>query len=263
MLAALSSVAYAQSSVTQYGVIDAGFLYSQNSNGSKLYAMQAGWLQGNRWGLIGTEDLGGGYKAIFRLESGYSPLTGALGQGNSMFARQAYVGLDTPYDTATLGRQYDLVVDYVAPIRASTGFIVNQPAEFNNLGNDYRVNNAIKYASKDYRGLKFGGLFSLGGTAGDFQRNRVYLLAASYAQGPISVAASDLNEREPNFSYYGNNRSSSTTASNMSAYTIFPATHQLRRFKPSRPRSAIRWATSGSLLSIPMFNIEISERLPC
>lgn len=221
MLAALSSVAYAQSSVTLYGVIDAGFLYSQNSNGSKLYAMQAGWLQGNRWGLIGTEDLGGGYKAIFRLESGYSPLTGALGQGNSMFGRQAYVGLDTPYGTATLGRQYDLVVDYVAPIRASTGFIVNQPAEFNNLGNDYRVNNAIKYASKDYRGLKFGGLFSLGRTAGDFQRNRVYSLVASNAQGPISVAASYLNAREPNFSYYGNNPSSSTTASNMSAYTIF------------------------------------------
>ena len=107
VLAAMAGVAHAQSSVTLYGVMDAGFLYSNNTGGSKQYAMQAGWLQGNRWGMLGTEDLGAGYKAIFRLEGGYSPLTGALGQGGALFGRQAYVWLDTPYRAAGFGHGLD------------------------------------------------------------------------------------------------------------------------------------------------------------
>src|SRR5262245_38630711 len=104
-ISAFAVSAHAQSSVTLYGVIDAGLIYVNNVNGAHQYAAQAGWYQGNRWGLYGTEDLGGGYQAIFRLESGFSVQTGALGQGGALFGRQAYVGLASPYGTVTLGRQ--------------------------------------------------------------------------------------------------------------------------------------------------------------
>jgi predicted porin len=217
----MPALGHAQSSVTLYGVLDAGLIYVNNVNGAHQYAAQAGWFQGNRWGLTGTEDLGGGYQAIFRLESGFSPLTGAMGQGNSIFGRQAYVGIASPYGTVTAGRQYDSIVDYVEPARAATALLINHPAEFDNLGNDYRLNNTVKYASTNLHGFKFGGVFSLGGVAGSFQRNRAYSFGASYNQGPLFIGLAYLDVRDPNFSYYGNNPSSSTTGNNMSSYRIF------------------------------------------
>ncbi|WP_143328415.1 porin, partial [Caballeronia terrestris] len=73
-----AGAAQAQSSVTLYGVIDAGLAYVSraNTNGDHLYGMYNGSLSGNRWGLKGQEDLGGGLKAIFQLESGFDVGTG-------------------------------------------------------------------------------------------------------------------------------------------------------------------------------------------
>src|ERR1700751_1017325 len=92
-LLGVTGVAHAQSSVTLYGVLDDSIQYVSNVGGKSLYNMAAGNLQGNRWGVKGTEDLGGGLKAIFQLENGFNPNNGALGQGGKMFGRQAYVGL--------------------------------------------------------------------------------------------------------------------------------------------------------------------------
>src|SRR3981189_1533430 len=93
-LAALGTVAgaaQAQSSVTLYGIVDAGFVYTNSSAGQKLYSTSAGNLRGDRWGLRGTEDLGGGLKALFVLENGFNAFSGKLGQGGDEFGRQAYV----------------------------------------------------------------------------------------------------------------------------------------------------------------------------
>jgi predicted porin len=62
----LSSAAFAQNSVTLYGLIDEGLGFTNNSSGNKAWQMQSGWVAGSRWGLKGSEDLGGGLKAIFR-----------------------------------------------------------------------------------------------------------------------------------------------------------------------------------------------------
>ena len=80
-----AGAAHAQSSVTLYGVIDDSIQYVHNADvragNNTLAAWPHGNLQGNRWGMKGTEDLGGGLKAIFQLENGFDPNSGKLGQG--------------------------------------------------------------------------------------------------------------------------------------------------------------------------------------
>ncbi len=89
-MGAFAGAAQAQSSVTLYGVVDANIEYVNNvgvvptaANGfnrgpaHSVARMDPGGLSGSRWGLRGTEDLGGGLKALFVLESGFSSDTGA------------------------------------------------------------------------------------------------------------------------------------------------------------------------------------------
>jgi len=85
----------AQSSVTLYGMLDAGLSYTSNVNGHSDYALVGGASGSNKWGLLGQEDLGGGLKAVFKLENGFNIATGGIGgQGpigssRSLFNRQA------------------------------------------------------------------------------------------------------------------------------------------------------------------------------
>src|SRR4029078_6532063 len=82
-----AGAAQAQSSVTLYGVVDAGLGYvsNANQNGDSRWGMINGNLSGDRWGWKGTEDLGGGLKAIFQLENGFDVGTGQLNQGGREF----------------------------------------------------------------------------------------------------------------------------------------------------------------------------------
>ncbi|MDR5780396.1 porin [Caballeronia sp. LZ065] len=224
-LGVFAGAAHAQSSVTLYGIIDAGFVYTNNAAGQKQYQMNSGNLQGSRWGLRGTEDLGGGLKAIFVLENGFNVFNGRLGQGGAEFGRQAYVGLgSTQFGTVTLGRQYDSVVDYTGAFEVGSqwaSYFGAHPGDLDNLNNSNRVNNAIKYTSANYAGFTFGGLYSLGGNAGQFNRNQIWSVGAGYAQGPLQLGAGYLNVKDPNYSFFGNTPASSTTASNMAASRVY------------------------------------------
>lgn len=220
-----SGLTFAQSSVTLYGVIDQGLNFNTNMNGSRSYAMQSGVLSGSRWGLKGTEDLGGGLKAIFTLENGFDPSTGKLGQGGLEFGRQAYFGLSSAWGTVTLGRQYDMNVDFVGPLEAASqwaGNIGAHPGDLDNLNNAYRTNNAVKFKSVSYGGFSFGGLYSLGGVAGDVSRNQIWSLGAGYANGPLVIGVGYINARNPNVSFFGNSTSGavSATVAN-SVYPVF------------------------------------------
>ncbi|KDB09593.1 hypothetical protein LIG30_1333 [Burkholderia sp. lig30] len=109
---AVSAPAFAQSSVILYGVVDTGieFITHATPTGGSLARMPvigAGDTP-SRWGLKGAEDLGGGLKAIFTLESGFSASNGTLLQANRLFGRQAYVGLSGPWGKLTFGRQYSM-----------------------------------------------------------------------------------------------------------------------------------------------------------
>lgn len=217
VLSAAASVAHAQSSVTLYGIIDVGINYVSNSSGHSLYAMTSGVNNGSRFGFRGAEDLGGGLKAIFDLENGFDTTSGKGLQGGLMFGRAAYVGLSSrQWGTLTLGRQYDMVVDYIGPFAAGDqggGNVAAHPGDIDNMNNNFRVNNAIKYVSPKFNGLSFGGMYSLGGVSGDVTRNQVMSFGLHYAYGPFAVGAAYLNARDPNVSFFGNASQTALTAS--------------------------------------------------
>lgn len=195
-LAAVSSVAHAQSSVTLYGTLDTAVAYFSNQKGAHAsggtFQMASGTLSGDRWGLKGTEDLGGGLSAVFNLQSGYNLNTGAAGQGDRMFGRTAMVGLaDKSYGTVTVGRQYDPLVDLIQPLTEDDtyGSAFATPGDIDNYDDSSRVNNSIKYTSPTYAGLQVSAMYAFGGDAGETSGGQTYAIAALYSHGPLNLAA--------------------------------------------------------------------------
>jgi predicted porin len=189
---AVAVPAFAQSSVTLYGIIDLGITYVNNTAGHAQWQEQSGILQGSRWGLKGVEDLGGGTKAIFQLENGFNAANGRLAQGGREFGRQAYVGLtNDTYGTLTLGRQYDPVVDMAQPttFNGQWGALFSHPADIDNTDNGFRINNAVKYVSPKFFGVQAEGMYAFGGQAGAFSANSTIGAGLSYSAGPLYLGA--------------------------------------------------------------------------
>ena len=106
--------AQAQSSVTLYGVADVGVEYLNRTAGDHSNVrMQSGngITTGSWWGLRGTEDMGGGLKGVFVMESGFNLDTGTK-TDSRLFNRQAYVGLQGKFGAVMLGRQQTPVYDF-------------------------------------------------------------------------------------------------------------------------------------------------------
>ena len=217
---ALAAVAaHAQSSVVLYGIVDVGVSYQNNAqtgksgghlNGASQVALtdaHATGMSGSRWGLKGSEDLGGGLKAVFVLENGFMVNSGTFAQGGAEFGRQAYVGLSSDqWGTVTAGRQYDPVVDSVQSFSAPyfAGYMSSHVGDIDNLANTNRINNALKYTSPSFHGIRASALYSFGGVAGAQGRNQIWSLGLRYDGGPLSAGAGYLNARNPNVSFYGN-----------------------------------------------------------
>ncbi|MFB9123182.1 porin [Paraburkholderia dipogonis] len=208
--------AFAQSSVTLYGVIDEGLDFTNNVGGGHVYEMASGYAQGSRWGLKGAEDLGAGLKTVFQIESGFNVNTGKLAQGGLGFGRQAYVGIESGrYGSVTLGRQYDSVVDYLALTTANGnwgGYLLSHPFDNDNTDNTFRVNNTVKYASPDIAGFQFGGAYSFSNSTG-FADNRQFSVGAQYTYGGLLIAAAYLNADNPGSTSGGAIAGSSSTVS--------------------------------------------------
>jgi predicted porin len=196
-----AGAAHAQSSVTLYGVVGDGFNFTSNVGGHSAYQLANGNVENSRWGLRGTEDLGGGYKAIFKLENGFNVNTGALGQGGREFGRQAYVGLASDqYGTVTFGRQYDPTIDLFSVFTAGgsyMGAIATHPLDNDNTGLDFRVNNSVKYVMPSYRGLTAEGMYAFSNNAGGFADNRLYSAGIRYSNNGLNMAAAYLKMNNP------------------------------------------------------------------
>ncbi|MET3434017.1 putative porin [Herbaspirillum seropedicae] len=158
-----ASSAMAQSSVTIYGIIDTGVVYTNNANGNGNSVFKMPSLTGSfpsRIGFKGTEDLGGGLQAMFVLESGFAPDTGAMGQGGRLFGRQSYVGLKNSWGQLMLGRQVNMTylsqlkTDVMGPNLFAIGSI---DAYLPNARSD----NAIGYLG-NFSGFTVGATYSFG-----------------------------------------------------------------------------------------------------
>ena len=194
---AASSAAMAQSSVTLYGMLDAGISYTSNVNGHSEVALVGGASGSNKWGLQGQEDLGGGLKAVFKLENGFNIANGGIGgQGpigssRSLFNRQAYVGLTSDqYGTLRMGRQIDAVTEMVQGLTgdAVSASTFSTPGDVDNNDNTTNQNNAVKYISPIFHGFQAEGAYSFGGVAGAMGSGQSWSVAADYAQGGLTVA---------------------------------------------------------------------------
>jgi predicted porin len=114
-LAAASIGAQAQDSLQIYGSMGVGLNYrNHQTGGGSAVDLSNNQISSSYFGMRGQEDLGGGMRALFRLESGISTDTGATGSNGKFFNRQSFVGLaQDKVATVTLGRQFHAHVDRV------------------------------------------------------------------------------------------------------------------------------------------------------
>lgn len=202
--------AVAQSSVSISGVLGEGVAYTSNVGGhSSVYALPAGVLRPNSLIFSGQEDLGGGYKSLFMLGTLFGMNNGAvLGASGSLFSRESYVGLVTPYGTLTFGQQRDFMFDtltlqqysgafyqgiwgaHMGPF-ASFGvpYVVRQAYDFDRL-NGEALNNTVKFKSMPFDGWTFGAMYSFGGVPGQFANSSgsSFSVASQFANGSIGAA---------------------------------------------------------------------------
>jgi len=174
-LLCVAGSAAAQSSVTLYGVVDVFGQYL-NNGGNASFSERSGGNTGSMFGLKGTEDLGGGLKAIFDLENGFTANNGSFfADSTAMFYRQSWVGLSNEkYGQLTFGRQYQpsfWIVYPADPFRAdellapaASGVLTpdrNTLATQNLTG---RTSNSIFYRSPNMGGVQLYAMYGLSAT---------------------------------------------------------------------------------------------------
>ncbi|CAG2160414.1 porin [Cupriavidus numazuensis] len=196
--AMVAGAAQAQSAVTLYGVIDTNVEYASHlSSGTGGYgsrvALVSGGLSGSRWGLRGTEDLGGGLSAVFALESGFGVDDGKSQQGGRLFGRQAFVGLQNKsWGAVTLGRQYSTMFDALGNFVPMTYATQYEPFVYLE-GSQLRSDNTVKYTGvfgpvTAEAHWSFGnGVAGTGENPGQFRRDTGYGGALTYASGPVGI----------------------------------------------------------------------------
>jgi predicted porin len=147
-----------------YGLVDAGveFINNVGANGGSVHRMPglSGGQLPSRWGLRGTEDLGGGLRAVYTLEAGFAADSGVSLQGGRAFGRQAFVGLSGDWGTLTLGRHWTMTFFSVldADVIGPSTFGM---AAFDPYLPNARVDNSISYRGT-FSGVTVGATYSLG-----------------------------------------------------------------------------------------------------
>jgi GBP family porin len=157
-------------------------------------------MQNNRLGFKIVEDLGGGLRAVGTLENGFDVTNGTAMQGSRLFGRQAFVGLSSKqYGTFTLGRQYDMVWDYLDRFEASAAAngLATHVGDNDNGFATFRYNNSVKYATPDWNGFTAEALYAFSNEAGDFSANNAFSLGAGYARGPVQFGLAYVELHRP------------------------------------------------------------------
>jgi len=196
VLGTFAGVASAQTAVTMYGIADAGLVFERGNPAGSVTKLGSGISAGSRLGFRGTEDLGGGLKAVFTLETGFNLDTGGNAQGASaanpggiLFGRQTFVGLQGAFGSVTLGRQYNPYFKTVAFI--ADPFVAGQVGNSGNIiaftGANGRTNNSILYSSPTFGGFSGELMYGFGEVAGSASDASVINFAIQWANGPFAI----------------------------------------------------------------------------
>ena len=209
---AASGAAMAQSSVTLYGVADAGVTYL---NGADNWS---GVTSGNnltsRLGFRGVEDLGGGLKANFVIEGGFnldngdgaSGYAGAKAGEGFQFKRRSTVGLSGGFGEVRMGRELTAAFNATAryDVFGSVGIgqsrlwadggvldasgtpVANQNGT-SRVTTNQRISNALTYVSPDFSGFKVGLNYGFGETTTGNSDSGYLGAGLMYDNGPLSL----------------------------------------------------------------------------
>ena len=201
LMAGFAGVAQANTSVTLYGVLDTAVGYERikhHASGvtSKRTGLIDGIQSGNRWGLKGAEDLGGGLRATFQLESGFTLTDGQSGQSSRLFGRHATVGLASDsWGQIDFGRQTTVGSRFFVDVHGlgwdNTGGVTAFKGQ-----DSYRMDNSVVYVSPSYSGFQLGVGYSFnvnGKQAAKIDgqedtNEREFTTGLRYKNGPIAAA---------------------------------------------------------------------------
>ncbi len=178
LAAAFTGSAFAQSSVTLYGRINTSIERQDNDSVDKTVMRN----NSSRWGLRGSEDLGGGLNAFFQLEAGFGSDDGS---GSGGFSRDAFVGLkSSSLGQIKLGKftsaLYYGTIDYIGVFNHDTGTTSED--------NIWALNSVVFNNGVEYTSPKFGPVeVVLTATAGEGTQNKTYEGAVNYDQGDLHV----------------------------------------------------------------------------
>lgn len=190
---AASGAAMAQSSVTLFGILDIAYANVQKTGVPTANVLQNGALNGSRWGMKGSEDLGGGLKANFKLVGGMAMDTGASTTGGGvLFGREIGVGLSGGFGEVYLGHletPFDNVTGEANALWDSSYF---SPAELLFQSNKYtaRPNNEIYYQSPKMSGFSGALSYSFGENAtATVDAGSIVSGYVAYGNGPLKLSA--------------------------------------------------------------------------
>ena len=243
-LAFAAPAAFAQSSVTLYGIVDLDGQYL--SGNAKQVLVTSGGQSGSRIGFKGTEDLGSGLYVDFVLEGGINIDTGSSAQGGALFGRQAFGALRSPYGNLSAGRQYSSIYTQTGdfsefsnvslgattaviggfaggyePIRGSANSTTTSTptgAEVN--GSPARVNNSVRYTTPTFSGLKASVLYGAGEVTGGTSGTRLVDYSVRYTNFGLDAYVSYVTDKAANAATTANARTDVGIITASAAYTI-------------------------------------------
>jgi predicted porin len=220
LAAVFSNPASAQSSLMLWGIADAWVGRTDHKVGAtppgNAATVESGGAQASRWGMRGTEDLGGGLKAFFVLEQGISLDTGSVtrvSQSEQGFNRGSYLGLAGGFGELRLGRMltaFDALRGSTNHLYDSSGFASTGQVwgagttAANGLrattGSDYlaRGNNTVYYATPNTSAITGSVSFSADEKASTATENpRLLTGHVKYTDGPLRIGYGYQAERFP------------------------------------------------------------------
>ncbi len=194
-LAAFATGAHAQSrrDVVAASSMRASNTWNHASADGGATRLVSGGKNTSRWGLRGVEDLGGGLKAVFQLESGINIANGQFDDGpGAIFDRRATIGLKNRFGQITLGRNFTTTYDYMLQFDPM-GYAPNYSWATSSTATGGRKDglfsrsaNAVRYDG-NFAGFKFGAMYGFGNVPGSMKSSSKYDFGLGYENGPFAA----------------------------------------------------------------------------